>query len=185
MTTREALQAELDGMYADVDIPGDWTWRRREDYENRRVNIVRMLGRIDSASDARARFQPKLETSLVCLDVINGVREKLCKEIIDLPKPKTEREWGYLTNLKISITCIDRGAAFVDGSGWSIDTLRLGALLREAGAEWQGSIPEIEARIKDAQRRVDDARAVLLADDVLPAEESSRASGKPGISPAE
>ena len=109
------------------------------------------------------------------------------------PRIRSDKELGTQQNLTLSIRTIDFGLGVVNGTGYGLDTLRLGALMREAGyaptgadpdrnyggvMPWFGSLPEVERRIQqltkhraEAQARLDEAllndadRAAIAAAD--------------------
>jgi hypothetical protein len=45
----------------------------------------------------------------------------------------TDHDRGTQQNLKLSIMAIDRGIGVVAGTGYALETLRLGALMKESG----------------------------------------------------
>jgi hypothetical protein len=56
-------------------------------------------------------------------------------------------------NLESSLRCIDTGHLWLEDRGTALDDLYLGQLLREAGIEWPGPLPYIEARLQELTRR--------------------------------
>ena len=73
-------------------------------------------------------------------------------------------QMGKQQNVKLSIVTIDRGR-LSEAGGWSLETLRIGHLMRAAGyveglkienatgrLPWFGSLPEVERRIKHCNR---------------------------------
>ena len=111
------------------------------------------------------------------LDHLIGWRKTLCDELLALPSPiRDSHTLGVQRNLTLSIKTIDVGVAVVNGTGYDLTTLRLGALMREAGYEptgadphrnyrgvmpWFGSMPEVERRIQQLTKQRDDAQAML------------------------
>ena len=94
-------------------------------------------------------------------------------------------------NLQLSLKVIDRGLHTIEQTGYDLTTLRLGALMREAGYEvvgavavgnfsgalpWFGSTPEVEHRLKDLTERRTRAQTaldgLLIADELLEAIEA-------------
>jgi hypothetical protein len=80
---------------------------------------------------------------------------------------------GRRQNLELSIRVIDRGLAVVGGTGYTLETLRLGQLMRDAGyvqvdtggstdaLPWFGCTTEVEHRLKKLMAERDQAQAVL------------------------
>ena len=68
------------------------------------------------------------------LDHLTTWRKALCDELLACPQqPRTDHELGKQQNLKLSIITIDRGPSTVGGTGYCLENLRLGQLMREAG----------------------------------------------------
>jgi hypothetical protein len=95
-----------------------------------------------------------------------AARKTLCDELMAMPaRIRSSHDLGVQQNLKLSIVAIDRGPGVTGDTGYLLDTLRLGQLMREAGySSWFGSLPEVEDRIErlvqqraDAQARLDEA----------------------------
>jgi hypothetical protein len=150
------LETEFAALPDPTDVP--MTLRAQAADAALRSSLRNRIRDARRSPDILAEWEPKLASDLAYRDILNDVRERLCAELLALAKPRTDHEFGVRVNVRLSIAALDRGAGLVDGSGWSIDTLRLGALLREAGTTWRGSLPEVERRIRDAQSRVNDAR---------------------------
>jgi len=125
-----------------------------------------------------AELDPKIADLTTWRDHLIAWRETLCAALLGCPqRPRTDHDAGVLQNLKLSIMTVDRGRGVFDGSGYALETLRLGALIREAGyveappvegqavgrLPWFGSLPEVEQRLHDLQKRRDEAQARLDA----------------------
>ncbi len=97
------------------------------------------------------------------LSHLNAWRETLCDELLEIKSPIRDRRLqGLSINLTLSIRTIDSGSKAFEGSGFLLETLRLGQLVRQDGFVdkpisqenpfgkllWYGSIPEVEKRIK-------------------------------------
>jgi hypothetical protein len=163
MTTIEELKNKLAMLTLDPrDFPGTWTQRQRESYQTARRVLEASIRAANNATATLAETTPKHATDTAYCDALNLVRAALCAELLALPqRPRSGLELGQQMNLKLSIMAVDRGLSIIDGSGWCLETLRLGVLLHEAGIAWQGTLPQVERRIREAQARVDEARQQL------------------------
>lgn len=135
---------------------------------NRRSDIL-------AARSALANL-PDLAPEHEWLNNLTRWRAALCEELLALPvRIRSDHDLGRQRNLKLSIGAIDRGLDTVDGSGYRLETLRLGRLMREAGyveappadgemlghLPWYGSTPEVEQRIQQINRTRAEAEARL------------------------
>lgn len=194
-----SIREELAAMENQLDTPGDWTLRERRAYEGRRALLDLRANAIVRAS---ARLAALAEADAVAaadqkwLEYLAAWRQFLCDEFLALPpRIETRNDEGKYQNLKLSITAIDRGLGVLKGSGYALETLRLGALMRDSGFQpapavdgqafdrlpWYGSVAETEDRIKDlgkeraaAQTELDDA----LEDDTTRARVTAHAANR-------
>jgi hypothetical protein len=146
------------------------TTARMQDYE-RRVSAVQL------ATTTLTHWVPPISEERWC-DQLREWRKLLCDELAELPdRERTAHQSGTFRNLTLSIAMID-GAGGTYGTGYSLETLRLGEMMRIAGhahigadvqrnyageLRWPGSLPEIEQRIARAMQERDDAQAQLDA----------------------
>lgn len=84
-------------------------------------------------------------------DSLAPVRAILCDELLALPPRLRDHRREVLQDLKLSIQTLDRGVDLT-ASGFTVATLRLGTLLREAHIEWRGSVKEVDRRLKTSER---------------------------------
>jgi hypothetical protein len=135
-----------------------------------RMTVIRI------ASSTLASLPP-LAPEQRWLDLLTAWRKTLSDELAALPSPiRDSHTLGEQQNLMLSIQVIDVGLGVIRDSGFDLTTLRLGALMREAGYEpvdadperhysgvmpWFGSMPEVEQRIADLQQQRDAAQAQL------------------------
>jgi hypothetical protein len=155
------------------DLPRSMTLREVSDY----VACTRGLdGRIHAlrvAISTRASL-PSLDHLTQWRDQLTTWRQILCDEVAALPaRLSTGHQIGVAQNLMLSIRFIDGGS--VDGTGYALETLRLGALMREAGyvaaapvdgqsigrLPWFGALPEVEYRIREVTKRRAESQAAL------------------------
>lgn len=154
-----------------------------------RIGAIRSMTITVKACDA------KIAAELQWRETLCVIRAELCKELLALPpRIRDPKLLGVQQNLTLSITVIDRGMA-LDGSGHSLNTLRLGQLMLEHGFHegprienqtygqlpWGGSMREVETRLKKvrgerdaAQHRLGDA----LLDDAGRAAQAAQIAAK-------
>lgn len=138
--------------------------------------IGALTRRISAIQDATAVLAglPSLAPEQEWLDHLTAWRQTLRDELsLRIGDPQTP---GLQQNLTLSISAIDVGLGAVDGTGYHLTTLRLGALMRDAGYEpvganpnthysgempWFGSLPEVERRIASIRKQRVDAQAQL------------------------
>lgn len=171
------LTAELAAMHDPADSPGTWTARERDAYEMRRRHLVDRLHLIREATATLADLAPRIVAAEQWQTHLNTWRPTLCEELLALPArdPRTR-------NLELSLRVLDHGMGWMQSSGYSLSTLRLGALMRESGFQpvpvpnqvfgelpWYGSLAEVEHQLTTLTRRREAAQAALkeaqLSDD--------------------
>jgi hypothetical protein len=177
---RESAQAELNEMLDPLDIPGSWTPRERERYATKRAVLQARIWTIDNSNRTLAEVATKIDADVRSLVDVESCRQMLCDELLALPalgRYSTTKEQGTRRNLELSIAICDRGRRAADDSGWALETLKIGDLLRalkyvaapptEGRAfgllAWPGSIGEIQRRLKELEAKRADAQARLDA----------------------
>lgn len=175
------LRQELAAMHDPIDIPGDWTPRERDAYEVKRSLLRQRITLVRDAAATLAEVAAHEAAEHAWRDHLNEWRSALADELLALPpNPRSDKDRGRQQNLMLSIRCIDHGTGVVEHSGYNVETLRLGALMRESGfvaappvanqlfgaLPWSGSMPEVEHRLKALAVRRTDAEA-RLADGLL------------------
>jgi hypothetical protein len=167
--TLEQLEQEL------AALPSDYLFRRQlKDLQQKRENLSDRIRTVRSATVALAEVEEEIATDTNWFERLTAWRKTLCDELVALPTPaRTARDQGKLRNLELSIQTIDKGLPA--DTGWELETLRLGQLMRESGyvegprvanqvhgpLPWPGSLPAVERRLKALVQRRDDARARL------------------------
>jgi hypothetical protein len=128
------------------------------------------------------------------IDQLKAWRDQCADELEALPpRIRTDRDLGRKRNLELSILTINRGPGVLHDTGFAIENLPVGELIRAAGYEaaptvavnavatlpWFGSISEVEHRISKLTKRRADA-AARLAEAMLddPEREHLAAEGK-------
>ena len=126
---------------------------------------------------ARGYLRPQITTVTFARDTVRDIRKTCCDELIALPRViRDSRTEGISQNLKASILAID-GLGSTTVNGFSLNTLRVGQLLKAAGfpesapienqvvgeIQWPGSLPEIERRLRDLQSQLVEAENRLAA----------------------
>jgi hypothetical protein len=112
---------------------------------------------VRDATSTLAELDPEIATKTACRNALASARQRMCAELMAQPSHYE------MVSLRLSIATCDRGLGAIEGTGCALEALRLGVLLREAGASWQGSIPVVERQIKELQARRDDAQGRLDA----------------------
>ena len=176
--TLEDMQSELASLLDPLDYPGDWTQRQRDTYETRRSWLRAKIQDASAAQAVLASVVPQMAALEEWRAFLVPTRATLCAEVMALGKPSSSREFGQRQNLLLSIQVIDRGVRVIEDSGYSLATLRLGALMRAAGfpqsapvgnqmvgdmSFYYGSLPVVEERIKELTKLRDDAQYRLDA----------------------
>ena len=136
------LRAKLEALGSQEDVPLTTT-RAMGEWE---ANASQLRGLIRNITT----YAPILEeatTSLAAWEQWQSdlwqMRQQLCDELMDLP-PRDRR----LHNLTLSLQVVDRGVVVIEDSGYGLDTLRLGELLRDRGVPWRGCLLEVEKRVR-------------------------------------
>jgi hypothetical protein len=164
------LATELDAKYTEFDTRRAQAQREADECAARMVVIKQRTSAICVATTTLANLPP-VAAEEEWRDFLIKARKTLCDELLALPaRIRTDHDYGVQQNLKLSIIAVDRGPGVANDTGFSLDTLRLGHLMREAGySAWFGSRPEVEERIErliaqrnEAQAQLDDA---MLDDD--------------------
>lgn len=185
------LRHELAAMHDPMDVTG--TDREREAYEARRSLLRQRISQIRASLSTLAEVEPLVADAQAWREHLTAWRQTLADELLALPpNPRTDKDRGRQHNLMLSIRCIDHGTGVITHTGYGLSTLRLGALMLDAGyvaappvanqlfgeLPWFGSMPEVEHRLKHlAARRVEaNARLAdgLLDDDARMARDAAR-----------
>jgi hypothetical protein len=176
-TAQEALnrlEQERAAMLDPLDIPGSWTRRELYAYEDRRSRLTSLVARARAAVLTLAKVEPQWGTLTNWRDHLVDWRARLSDELLaDEPRNTDPKAQVRINGLKLSIIRIDRGLDLVHDMLPA--NLRLDDLMREAGyiphdavarahgEAWHGSLPDVQARLKELERRRADAWAVLSA----------------------
>src|SRR5204862_2746954 len=90
-----------------------------------------------TATATLAELEPLIAGDTKWLAFTQTARRQLCDEVLALSPPdrsrRTDRERGRIANLLMSIQVLDRGRGVANDSGWGLETLALGDLIRAAG----------------------------------------------------
>lgn len=185
------LRHELAAMLDPIDVTG--TERERDAYEARRSLLRQRIGQIRESVSTLAEVEPLAADAQAWRGHLTAWRQTLADELLALPpNPRTDKDRGRQHNLMLSIRCIDHGTGVITHTGYALGTLRLGALMRDAGfvagvpvanqlfgeMPWFGSMPEVEHRLKHLEARRADAHTRLadglLDDDARTARDAAR-----------
>jgi hypothetical protein len=158
-------------------LPSDEVYERKlHDLRQKRETLSARILTIRSATATMADVDQEIAATTKWFDQLTAWRKTLCDEMHSLPI-RNDRDRGKMRNLELSLQTIDSGLP--GDTGWELETLRLGELLREAGYQeaprienqvygrlpWFGSLPTVKDRLRQLSRRRDDARMRL--DDAL------------------
>jgi hypothetical protein len=172
--TKSTVEAKLADLERQRDALPDPVTLEREvaaAYQRRSAFDVQMQT-IRSAVATLANVEPRIVAEQKWQDFLTTARKTCCDELLAMPPRRDDRELGRARNLELSIAKIDRDVV-VDP--WTLETLRLGELIREAGyvegpkienqvygrLPWFGSLPEVERRLKALQEERSIAQARL------------------------
>jgi hypothetical protein len=174
--TLASLQQELASMLSPLDIPGDWSLRQRDDYERQRSELRGRIQTADMSVHTIRKRAPQLQDAAEWLTHLQSWRTLVVDELLAMPnRVYTPQDIGRRESLSLSLTCIDRGVQHIVGTGLSLETLRLGQLMKDSGytecppspdrvwgcLPWNGSMPETEQRVRELMAEVTDAEARL------------------------
>jgi hypothetical protein len=171
---REQLEAKLAALTGEATVQQ----AALDANQHARAHLEARIENIRFAAHALANVAPRIAAETKWLAELTDWRKTICDELLACPpRPRTDLDRGKVQNLTLSIQVIDRGLGVVADSGWSLNTLRLGQLMRGAGyvegprianqvsgaLPWFGSLPEVEHRLKGLQAQRDDAQRRLDA----------------------
>ena len=192
-TALAALQKELDSMR---DVQASHQRDSRDVSDGHELLISSLDQRIDtlrSESTVLPQLEAQISDGIAWRDKLVEWHTKLAAELESpsIVKPRTPQQTGLRMNLLLSLHYLEKQFSPGDGghmvrrledTGYSLETLRLGALMRESGfteapprhgesfgqLPWFGSLPVVEQRLKQlterrelAKRRIEEA---LLSD---------------------
>jgi hypothetical protein len=183
-TRRLELQAALDALVADDQLPASATRSDLLAHQQRRLTLQQRLTRLN---DAAAAWQASRvnEADVRWRDHLVAWRQTLVDERLQIKSPiRNPVLKGREQNLALSLRTIDRGLRALADAAYSLVTLRLGELMIASGYDiegadpsvnylgqlpWRGSLSDVEARLAKAastRASVDTALAdTLLSDD--------------------
>ena len=158
---------------------------KAEEVESKRQTLLDRITAIRAAQATLAAMDSEIATLTEWKGHLLDWRPILCDELLACPpRARTGPEMGRRQNLTMSIVMLDRGLN-LDGTGYTLETLRLGDLMRASGfvaappvkdleasgrLPWFGSLDQVEKQLKQLQARRDAAQASL--DDALLDDES-------------
>jgi hypothetical protein len=173
----EAALAEWESQLALLD-PGDvpQTYNAMAEFARRQSWLLGQIRTVRASQRTLAEVQPEIATLTEWRDKLTLVRQHLCDELFEVPSPaRLAQDRAALRTLTLSIQTIDRGLRIVEGTGYALETLRLGAMMREMGYEeapptegraigtlpWLGALPDVERRLEELEQRRADAQTRL------------------------
>jgi hypothetical protein len=160
--TLEEINTRIDALPAIADVP--MTPRAQEEDAALRSDLINRRNQINRSTKILEEYKPLVAEDEIYLEELTAVRKAIVEEAMAIPKRISEpRLQGKLMNLQISVRCLDEGMRHVDGTGWSFETLRLGALMKDRGLEWRGAHNVVRERMQNNTRRCEDAQQRLDA----------------------
>jgi hypothetical protein len=177
--TLEQLEALRAALPDDDALPASTTKAALDAHQQRRRELDR---RLLAARNAMQTLAALADPDPLWAERLNAWRQTLCAELLALPpRIRDAKLLGVQRNLTLSIRVLDFGPDHaLKDCEYSLGSLRIGELMREAGYEaqgadpdrnftgvmpWFGSLKEIEHRAKDVERRRFAAQSAL--DDAL------------------
>jgi hypothetical protein len=175
-----------------LDYPRVWTMRQVRAYEVETAQVDQQIASLDHAVARLAAID--VEPNQRWRDFLTEARQTLCDELFTIKSPIRDRELKRQSDdLTFSIRLIDFGLAKAS-KAMPIVTLaptRIGQLMSAAGyavavpdlhgpSGWRGSVPEVEARIKQlTEQRAEALRALadaLMDDEARQQREAEQAA---------
>ena len=176
MNTPAQVHAALAARLSPNDLPGSWSQREREDYIAYTSLLDGNSRTIRTSEATLADLEPQIAQYTKWQQQLGEWRQTLANKYVAL-QPRDLHQFVH----RWCFRAIEDG--FEPGTGFSLETSPLGALMRAAGyvetpptegrvhgrLPWYGSLPEVELRLKELRQREADARArlqdALLDDD--------------------
>ena len=161
------LEHELATLPDAADVPN--TPRLVEAFRNRQRELSTSISALRAAEERVAELDPRIASHQKWIATLIAARQALCERLLALPERRSREQETELNQLKLSVTCIDRGLNF-QMNPWP---LPLFALLEAAGyvapagesyCVWNaghGSLPAAEAYVERIQKDRDAAQATI------------------------
>jgi len=175
MTTVTQREEQLVAQIAELHATRTEAQRTADDCGIRADVLAERLVSMRSAAAKLANLPP-LAPEEEWRDFLTKSRDTLSTELLAMPpRARTGQELGTRHNLELSIMSIEQGPGVADGTGYALETLRLGQLMREAGyattpagqgidrLPWYGTLPQVEQRILQLAKRREEAQTRLDA----------------------
>ena len=188
MTTAEvesvvaSLEQELAQLLPTVDLPHGWSRSQVAEHEATRVRLTRRLMTIRDSVTTIAERDGQIHALTSWKNHLDQWRQALGDEYLALPsRIRDAHTLGVKRNLEVSIITVLRGLP--PDCKYSLTTLRLGALMRDAGYQprdadpsrnyhgempWVGSLKEVEQWLQElatSKAMAETALAEALLDD--------------------
>jgi len=148
-----------------LDYPSSWTRRQGEAYEAGYRTRYSCRSIISQQGPRVASLTTKIAQAKVSLNHAKEMLEQIDGEEQSMAPADLRRH-----NNRMSKRVLEVGTEAMADSGYVLQTLRLGALMRERGIVWSGSIPALEEQVAvwtkdlaEAQMMLDDACASATA----------------------
>ena len=161
------LERNLAALPDAADVPN--TPREVEAFRNRQRELSTSISALRAAEERVAELDPRIASHQKWIATLVAARQTLCERLLALPERRSREQETELNQLKLSVTCIDRGLDF-QMNPWP---LPLFALLEAAGfvapsgdshCVWNaghGCLPAAEAYLERIQKDRDAAQATI------------------------
>lgn len=176
----DAVLANLERQLAELGSIEDVlnTPRAQDAFWGKRSLLEGRLRTIRESRATLAKVEPDIVNYEKWLDHFGRWRAELCDLLLACGRPRTPLERGQQKNFTFSIQMLDRGERVIEDSGWVLETLQLGSLMRRDGfvesapienqlvgqLPWPGSSKVIEQYLKQLRAQRDDAQQRLAID---------------------
>jgi len=167
--TLARLKYELDSMLSPLDVPGDWTKRRKDAYELRRARLQQYVTNwpawtLDKPTKRRAVVRP-------AFDMLKAAEQEIDTQLSALPDKtipeSAQRNESARQNALIAAkTALHVGVQYFDGHPVLPEPLRAlltpppcGTCHRPYDVAWHGPIDVFEAELKQLDKEIADAEA--------------------------
>jgi hypothetical protein len=169
-------ERQLAALPDSADVPA--TYNAQAEHARRHSWLTGHIQTVRESQRVLAEVEPQIATLAKWQADLESCRQACADEYLALPSPiRTSEDRGRECNLRLSIQVCDRALGVAEGSGFALETLRLGHLLREKGyvdapptegraigtLPWFGALPEVDRRVRDLHARRDDAQTRLDA----------------------
>jgi hypothetical protein len=154
------LESELNGMLNPGDIPRSWSSNELNEYEARRSCLIQRISVLRTAAPLCESVDREISVLRAWRLHVASWGDLLQRELDALPPAErdTPQTLGRRHNLTLSLKVVDLDLGTLRDSGYGLNTLVLGSLMREAGYEpapsgWLGSLARTDQRLSELETK--------------------------------